>query len=29
MAKAGRIVAIGKSAYDPNKRFLPANESKA
>jgi predicted HTH transcriptional regulator len=29
MAKAGRIVAVGKSAYDPNKRFLPADESKA
>ncbi len=29
MVKAGQIVAIGKSAYDPNKRYLPAKEDKA
>lgn len=28
LIKAGRIVAIGKSAYDPQKRYLPAKESK-
>lgn len=26
LIKAGQIVAIGKSAYDPNKRYLPAKE---
>jgi len=27
--EAGRIVAIGKSAYDPQKRYLPAKESQS
>lgn len=26
MTRAGRIVAVGKSVYDPNKRYLPASE---
>jgi ATP-dependent DNA helicase RecG len=29
MVEAGRIVAIGKSAYDPQKRYLPAKESRS
>jgi len=29
MVEAGRIVAIGKSAYDPQKRYLPAKESQS
>jgi len=29
MTKAGLIVAVGKSAYDPKKRYLPAKESQA
>ena len=29
MTKAGRIVAVGKSAYDPRKRYLPAKEAEA
>jgi hypothetical protein len=29
MAKAGHIVAVGKSAYDPQKRYLPAKVIKA
>ncbi|HEY5485423.1 MAG TPA: helix-turn-helix domain-containing protein [Candidatus Cryosericum sp.] len=28
MTKAGHIVAVGKSAYDPHKRYLPAKETK-
>lgn len=27
LIKAGQIVAVGKSAYDPNKRYLPAKET--
>lgn len=29
MTKAGLIVAVGKRAYDPKKRYLPAKESQA
>ena len=29
MVEAGKIVAIGKSAYDPQKRYLPAKESRS
>lgn len=29
MTRAGHVVAVGKSAYDPQKRYLPAKESKA
>lgn len=29
LTKAGRIVAIGKSTYDPKKRYLPAKEENA
>jgi len=29
LIKAGKIVAVGKSAYDPNKRYLPAKEPSA
>lgn len=27
LIKAGKIVAIGKSAYDPNKRYLPVKRN--
>lgn len=29
LARAGRIVAVGKSVYDPQKRYLPAKETEA
>lgn len=29
LTKAGQIVAVGKSAYDPKKRYLPVKERKA
>ncbi len=29
LSKAGHIVAVGKSAYDPKKRYLPAKENDA